>query len=85
MRTNPNGRTLDQALSKAAKGALAPSPFTVADVAAALGVSRAALSRKLNAKSAMTAGEFMTFVSVVGTPAKELMRRAEAELGGESS
>ena len=83
MRTNPNGLTLDQALSKAAKGALAPSPFTVADVAAALGVSRAALSRKLNAKSAMT--EFMTFVSVVGTPAKELMRRAEAELGGESS
>ena len=80
MRANPNSLTLDQALSKAAKGVIAPSPFTVGDIAAVLGISRAALSRKLNAKSALTAGEFMTLVAVVGVPAEELMRRAEAEL-----
>lgn len=80
MRANPNGVILDQALSRAAKGAIAPSPFTVGDVATVLGISRATLSRKLNGKSALTAGEFMMFVTVVGTSAEELMRRAEAEL-----
>lgn len=76
----PNGAGLDGALSRAAKGAIASSPFTIGDVAAVLGISRAALSRKLNAKSSLTAGEFMTFVAIVGVPAEELMRRAEAEL-----
>lgn len=76
----PNGAGLDGALSRAAKGAIASSPFTIGDAAAVLGISRAALSRKLNAKSSLTAGEFMTFVAIVGVPAEELMRRAEAEL-----
>ena len=72
-------------MQKTIRAQMGARGWTVTALAEAVGLKRPYLSQRLNGHAECKTGELASFGAVLGVPAWELMRRAEAELGGESS
>lgn len=80
MDTNTYGDRLEAALSKQIRVELTEHDMTQQDLAAALGIHKAALSRYMNGHSSWPMPMFYRVAETLGLSAHELMRRAEARI-----
>ena len=79
MTTDPFRSTFDRILASKVRAAVAEKRVTQVALATAISATRKTLSRKMNGKSPFGASELERIGQILGVPASELMRRAEAE------
>lgn len=80
MTTDPFRSTFDRVLASKVRAAVAEKRVAQVALAAAISATRKTLSRKMNGKSPFGASELERIGQILGVPASELMRRAEAAL-----
>lgn len=80
MSTKSYGDDLEAALSKQIRIELAERDMTQQDLAAALGIHKAALSRYMNGHSSWPMPIFFKVAEVLNMSAHQLMSRAEARI-----
>lgn len=68
-------------MQKTIRAQMGARGWTVTALAEAVGLKRPYLSQRLNGHAEFKTGELASIGAVLGVPAWELMRRAEAELG----
>lgn len=80
MTTDPFRSTFDRVLASKVRAAVAEKRVAQVALAAAISATRKTLSRKMNGKSPFGASELERIGQILGVPASELMRLAEAEM-----
>jgi transcriptional regulator with XRE-family HTH domain len=80
MDTNTYGDRLEAALSKQVRVELTERDMSQQDLAAALGIHKAALSRYMNGHTNWPMPVFFRIAEALNLSAHELMRRAEARI-----